>query len=401
MKSNSRTTLWVVAIALILIGQLIIPVLGNTAHAQTGKYTLLEPLPCVSNNTSVGGNSSSNCSAGNNVTSIDLKQYIPYMFNLLIAGAAAVAVVMIIWGGFMYMTTDSWTGKSEGAERAKNAVFGLLMVLCTYLILKTVNPSLVAIPATIVPKLEGAPSADLGGVFGSLQSEIASYDTAQYHADMTAAKNQLDANQQQVDATNKQISAIEDTIRSVTGDASMTSSDIRSMCVNVPTGNSAVDTACLQLAQNVNDVNRLIGDSQLVVAQKALESKVYTFNPLLGTAGQRSYSDVLADEQAAYQSKRQAMINSNAQPDQIKALDNYDQYQRSLLAVENQVALAYSDPGSLSAEALKARKDATIAQISQIQNDYAQSGKSDPALYKQLLDKIATSKTQIVNVGKK
>ena len=137
--------------------------LAHPAHAQS-TYTLLEPLPTITETgASVMGKE------------INLNDYINYAINLLIAISAAAAVFMIVWGGLLYMTTDSWNGKSEGKEKVTNAIIGLLMVLSTYIILKTVNPALVAIPATLVPPITGLATSSSKDFYQSLQDDAVKY----------------------------------------------------------------------------------------------------------------------------------------------------------------------------------------------------------------------------------
>jgi hypothetical protein len=73
----------------------------------------------------------------------NLSTYIKSLFDFLIAVAVALAVIMIIIGGFEYMTTDSWKGKSDGINKIKDALWGLALALLAYLILWTINPCLV------------------------------------------------------------------------------------------------------------------------------------------------------------------------------------------------------------------------------------------------------------------
>ena len=65
------------------------------------------------------------------------------LINILIALAAMLAVVFITIGGLQYMTTDSISGKEDGKNTIKNALLGLLLALVSWLILFTINPSLV------------------------------------------------------------------------------------------------------------------------------------------------------------------------------------------------------------------------------------------------------------------
>src|SRR3990167_8352752 len=72
-------------------------------------YTVLAPLPGIPQG-----------------SPITLARYIPLIFNLLIGLSAVWAVLMIILGGFQYMSTDAIQGKANGKERIKNAVLALV-----------------------------------------------------------------------------------------------------------------------------------------------------------------------------------------------------------------------------------------------------------------------------------
>lgn len=65
------------------------------------------------------------------------------VFNFGIAAAVVLALVMIIWGGIIKMTTDSWQGQDEAKSKFENAGYGLGLALLSYLILYTINPCLV------------------------------------------------------------------------------------------------------------------------------------------------------------------------------------------------------------------------------------------------------------------
>ncbi|MEI6396556.1 MAG: pilin [Candidatus Taylorbacteria bacterium] len=124
--------------------------LVNTPTKSPGSYTLLEPLPCIE--ALKNGAPGIECINGQ-VVDMNIKGYVQYMFNLLIAISAVAAVFMIVLGGFEYMTSDAIQGKSEGKEKIKHAIEGLLLVLCSYLILRTINPQFVNIPNTLVAPL--------------------------------------------------------------------------------------------------------------------------------------------------------------------------------------------------------------------------------------------------------
>lgn len=112
----------------------------NTADS----YKLLEPLPCVAG-------AGQNCKEGEVMTEVNLAEYIGYVFKLAIALSAFLAVVVIMWAGFRYMTLESIPDKVDARTRIQNAVFGLLAVLGSYLILNTIDPRLTNINTSIPP----------------------------------------------------------------------------------------------------------------------------------------------------------------------------------------------------------------------------------------------------------
>ncbi len=128
-------------------------------------YKVLAPLPCIESPartvTDGSGNSYTvpaiTCLKGGNGAiqpEVSFKTYIQYTFNLLIALSAVAAVVMIVWGGFEYMLSGTVMGKNDGIGRVKNALFGLILVLGSYLLLRTIDPRLVNISSTLVPPIK-------------------------------------------------------------------------------------------------------------------------------------------------------------------------------------------------------------------------------------------------------
>ncbi|OHA91037.1 MAG: hypothetical protein A2832_01310 [Candidatus Zambryskibacteria bacterium RIFCSPHIGHO2_01_FULL_44_22b] len=101
----------------------------NQLLAQATEYGLLAPLPGVT-------------VAGSQATST-FATYIPGIFNLIIGIAGVLAVVMIIYGGIQYMSTDAFQGKSDAKNTISNAIWGLILTISAWLILYTVNPNLV------------------------------------------------------------------------------------------------------------------------------------------------------------------------------------------------------------------------------------------------------------------
>jgi len=73
-----------------------------------------------------------------------LSDYLPNLYRYLVSIAGIVAAVLIIKGGFDYMTSAGDATKITAAkETIGNAIMGLVLVLGSYVVLQTVNPELV------------------------------------------------------------------------------------------------------------------------------------------------------------------------------------------------------------------------------------------------------------------
>ena len=125
----------------ILIISLFVPILSKAQS--NDKYTLLEPLPCVEG---IG-----NCDISKLQTEISINDYVGYVYKFSIALAVFLAVVMIIYGGFEYMLSEALPTKMDAKGRIWKAITGLIMVLASYLILRTIDPRFVQVYTTIPP----------------------------------------------------------------------------------------------------------------------------------------------------------------------------------------------------------------------------------------------------------
>lgn len=101
---------------------------ASSTDSDTGKlcYVQLEP------------NAFPGVSASSNLTT-----FLSQVFNFGIAAAVALALIMIIWGGIMKMTTDSWEKTDEANGKITNALYGLGIALISWILLYTINPALV------------------------------------------------------------------------------------------------------------------------------------------------------------------------------------------------------------------------------------------------------------------
>lgn len=131
IKTISKKVIFVFLIILVVSGTFFVHTKTSRAVVEIKEYTVLAPLPGT---TKGGGNCvGADCKA-------DLASYIPGLFNLIIGLAAVVAVAYIIYGGFLYITTDAIMGKEEGKKHINNAIYGLIMISVAWLILYTINP---------------------------------------------------------------------------------------------------------------------------------------------------------------------------------------------------------------------------------------------------------------------
>jgi hypothetical protein len=92
----------------------------------------------------------------------DLSAYLDNMFKLGIALCTGLAVLMIIIGGIQYVSSDAWSKKTDGKDRIVAALFGLLIALGSYALLKTINPALLKTKLILQEiEIEGIPTSQL------------------------------------------------------------------------------------------------------------------------------------------------------------------------------------------------------------------------------------------------
>ena len=171
-------------IGLIGLVELISPI---TITAQTD-YVPLAPLPNITD-------------TGKTTTS--LPTYLTGIYRLGIGAAGVLAVLMLVWGGFQYMTTEAVSGKSESKGVIMNVVWGLATVLASYLLLYTINPRLVDIGLAIgklnpVTKTRIPSAAETYGK--KLDQLLADLNAVNQQPDVIAAK---DAKRILIDSANE------------------------------------------------------------------------------------------------------------------------------------------------------------------------------------------------------
>lgn len=100
-----------------------------------------------------------------------IREYIVAVYQYGIGLAAVLAVIMIMIGGFLWLTS---AGNSSMVGRAKefitSAIVGLLLALFSYIILYSINPSLTTLPLTTLQEVNILPGF---GSAAAQQAEVA------------------------------------------------------------------------------------------------------------------------------------------------------------------------------------------------------------------------------------
>lgn len=77
--------------------------------------------------------------------STSLEEYINAAFSIALTAGAVLAVIMIAWGGFEYMLSQTLPGQKDGRARIQSALFGLAILIVVYLVLYIINPDIVSL----------------------------------------------------------------------------------------------------------------------------------------------------------------------------------------------------------------------------------------------------------------
>ncbi|MBU6323653.1 hypothetical protein KGQ55_03130 [Patescibacteria group bacterium] len=113
---------------LVLISPLLLPI---AAHAAGSAFVPLAPVPNLTQNADPG----------------NLALFFNNLYKFCIGIAAVLAILQIIHGGFMYMTTESVGNKTEGKNLIIMSLLGLLLVLLPYAVFSIINPSILDLSA--------------------------------------------------------------------------------------------------------------------------------------------------------------------------------------------------------------------------------------------------------------
>ncbi len=84
-------------------------------------------------------------------------QYIAAIYRYLLGISGVAAAIMIMYGGFKYILAGTGAHIKEGQEVIKDALIGLVLLMGTYTILRTVNPATLGLNPLRVPQVHVEP----------------------------------------------------------------------------------------------------------------------------------------------------------------------------------------------------------------------------------------------------
>ena len=320
MKSSPNNTLLTLFVLIVFV------LMGNT-HTQAqnslggsiapitvpGNYVPLAPLP---NLTTMTPN-----------TSVSFQTYAQDMYDLLVAAGAVAAVFMITWGGFEYMTTtDAVGGKKEGLAKIENAIYGLLLILSSYLILRTIDPRFVNVPQSLVPPLNIEATNQISDWTSSLQKQLANWKSGDASTSAAISSALIQNNQLANEAT-----TLAQQIKSASGQ------DPNVACAGISYNSDPMVTdLCSSWLDNQNAQVNLKTNTLLNVYNKELSSTLgQGLTDLTFTSTQLAARATEVSLENNYNTLRAQLIQQGGSPDQVASLDNTFNYVDSRLVLIN------------------------------------------------------------------
>jgi hypothetical protein len=250
------------------------------------------------------------------------------MYNLLVALGAVAAVVMITWGGFEYMTSDAVQGKSDGLKKVQNAIYGLLLILSSYLILRTIDPRFVVIPSSLVDPLGlSAKNNTSLDWLTRLASEVRQFD-----ADQAAARDKIAEANVKIAGLAKNLDESAKKIANLSGidteSVNVESLDINAMCKDPSTAEIAAE--CANRLGLQNEIVKTQSETTLFTRQKIIDTLVAQCGTTAAKYDATCYTRQINQIESNY-----AKNSSGMNPEDTAALQNYALSARAKVAMNS------------------------------------------------------------------
>lgn len=417
MKTFKKITASLVLTTTIVayVGALAVGYIG-VANAEVGtKYTVLAPLPCIEGR-STDGTVTYPCQGGNGSLqeTVDIQGYLQYMYNLVVALASVAAVFEIVWGGFEYVSSAAIQGKTDGKEKIKNALIGLLLILCSFLILRTINPKFVDIPVNLVNPLE----VDRSDPFATMLSNMLDYGQSAGSGAITMTPEQKQAYQTAVQSGQTSVNnlntqqdynygALAEVLQANGTDTSgMSNEDILAAAKSMDP--SVLGTEGQQLVSDItatqDQIQQTITNTAVTTGKMSIDAVIASCTPP---------NDPLACTNNDLISARVASFGQSS-PEAAAKLADYGQYSTAAITIAQDVAKVQkivSDNSWSSAfhdafvtpitgnTSLGNQKTASLQEIDTLVNSYVTKPGADPALVTQLKALQTQAHTDINNVS--
>lgn len=156
------------------------------AQSNNIDYVPLAPLPGTTKDQCSGSGNALDMLSGSNDCTTNFATYLPGAFNFIVGLSAVLAFVVLTYGGVLYMTSDAINNKKEGRKYIENALWGLGLVLASYVILYTINPQILSFKLKLVqPETSTISVVDLNGIISNVpmaSSNLNGYNIAKYDA---------------------------------------------------------------------------------------------------------------------------------------------------------------------------------------------------------------------------
>ena len=96
--------------------------------------------------------------SGPTTADIPIQQYLIRIYQFAIGVSGVVAVGMIVWGGILISLSESIDKIGDGKDKIQSAFLGIVLLFGSYLLLRTINPDIVALrePTAAVATQAGA-----------------------------------------------------------------------------------------------------------------------------------------------------------------------------------------------------------------------------------------------------
>jgi len=321
------------------------------------------------------------------------------LFNLAIGIGGILAIIMIIFAGFKYMYQESIFEKSDAKAKITNAFFGLLLILGSYIILKTINGDLLRINL-FLPQGDGK----LANLVTSKEAQdevmIAMNQAAQT---MSIGLQKADELQREADSLKKVNSAISDRIDKLLAEGKKNDDPVIADLISTVYDNQqkikALETDATKVRTDAQQQARedFIRNQQKLTAVDLVSYNVDSATERkqkITTVLQKSVDTINNDPSLTPAQKTKKISDINA----LAGAEKY-MIDRQLEAS----SILKSDSGSLVTGNLK---PATVTKLDTLKNDLTQTlskvdqNYQDPVLREKVRSSISDTITGIDNIKK-